>query len=112
MSESAPDVVLVLEAVVGTKANKLVKGATSVVEVNARLRAPRTGSPSSKPNWVVRVNVDYEAAVKITDAGRRRGRAVDVGSRDAPDDLRYGAAQLHPRRAGISATAGYVPGGT
>jgi DNA polymerase-3 subunit delta len=66
MSDPAPDVVLIL-AVVGTKAHKLVKGAGSVVEVNVGSRTADRVTFVEAKLAEYRVNVDHGTAIKITD---------------------------------------------
>ena len=66
MSDPAPDVVLVL-AVVGTKANKLVKGASSVVEVNVGSRTADRVTFVEAKLAEYRVSADRETVVKVTD---------------------------------------------
>jgi DNA polymerase-3 subunit delta len=66
MNDPAPDVVLVI-AVVGTKANKLVKAANSVVEVNVGSRTADRVTFVETKLTEYRVNVDREGVVKITD---------------------------------------------
>jgi DNA polymerase III subunit delta len=66
MSDPAPDVTLVL-AVVGTKANKLVKGAGSVVEVNVGSRTADRVTFVEAKLGEYRVTVDHDTAMKITD---------------------------------------------
>jgi len=92
MSDPAPDVVLVL-AVVGTKANKLVKGATSVVEVNVGSRTADRVTFVEAKLGEYRVNVDHEAAVKITDRLGDDVARVDGLARTL--QTIYGTAQLN-----------------
>jgi len=66
MSDPAPDVVLVL-AVVGTKAHRLVKGASSVVEVNVGSRTADRVTFVEAKLAEYRVHVDHDTAIKITD---------------------------------------------
>ena len=66
MSDPAPDVVLVL-AVVGTKASKLVKGASSVVEVNVGSRTADRVTFVEAKLAEYRVTIDHDAANKITE---------------------------------------------
>jgi DNA polymerase-3 subunit delta len=66
MSNPAPDIVLVL-AVVGTKANKLVKGAASVVEVNVGSRTADRVTFVEAKLTEYRVTIDHDTALRITD---------------------------------------------
>ncbi len=92
MGNPAPDVVLVL-AVVGTKAHKLVKGAGSVVEVNVSSRsADRVSFVESKMTQY-RVTIDHGTATRIADQLGDDMARVDALARTL--QTIYGSAPLN-----------------
>jgi len=98
MSAPAPGTVLIV-AVVGTKAHRLVKAASEVVEVNVGSRvSDRVAFVMSKMDEYG-VVIDHGTAQKGGDAsGRRRGACRRVGAYLAVD-LRLGAAGVRATRA-------------
>jgi len=66
MNDPAPSVVLVL-AVVGTKAHKLVKGAGDVIEVNVSSRSADRVTFVESKMADYRVTIDHATALKVTD---------------------------------------------
>jgi DNA polymerase-3 subunit delta len=92
MSDPAPDVVLVL-AVVGTKANKLVKAAASVVEVNVGSRTADRVTFVEAKLAEYRVTIEHDTAIKITDRLGDDVARVDALARTL--QTIYGSAPLN-----------------
>ena len=95
------------------RANKLVKAAGEVVEVNVGSRtADRVTFVEAKLAEYSRDASITRRRLKLTDqAGRRRGARRRTGA-DPPVDLRNGAAQLRATSSRTSATPATCPSGT
>jgi len=92
MGSPAPDVVLVV-AVVGTKAHKLVNGASSVVEVNVSSRSADRVSFVESKLAEYRVTIDRATATRITDQLGDDVARVDALARTL--QTIYGSAPLN-----------------
>ncbi|HEY5439020.1 MAG TPA: hypothetical protein VIJ99_08960, partial [Acidimicrobiales bacterium] len=92
MGSPAPDVVLVL-AVVGTKAHKLVKAAASVVEVNVSSRSADRVSFVETKLAEYRVTIDHATAARIAEQLGDDMARVDALARTL--QTIYGSAPLN-----------------
>ncbi len=92
MADPAPSVVLVL-AIVGTKAHKLVKGAGEVVEVNVGSRSAERVSFVESKLSEYRVTIDHGTAQKVADQVGDDVARVDALARTLQSI--YGSAPLN-----------------
>jgi DNA polymerase-3 subunit delta len=92
MADPAPSIVLVL-AIVGTKAHKLVKGAGEVVEVNVGSRSAERVSFVESKLSEYRVTIDHGTAQKVADQVGDDVARVDALARTLQSI--YGSAPLN-----------------